>query len=166
MNRESQNNDAAVIYRRLLKYALPYWKIFIFAVVGMVIYAGTEVSFAQILEPMMDGGFVKKDPDSMFWIPILLVLIFTVRIIGTFFSEYGMALIARNVIRDLRAKVFNKIITLPTRYFDATSSGSILSKMVYDIEQLAAATSGVVIVLIRDGITVIAFSMMDKAEHS
>lgn len=156
MNRESQNNDAAVIYRRLLKYALPYWKIFIFAVVGMVIYAGTEVSFAQILEPMMDGGFVKKDPDSMFWIPILLVLIFTVRIIGTFFSEYGMALIARNVIRDLRTKVFNKIITLPTRYFDATSSGSILSKMVYDIEQLAAATSGVVIVLIRDGITVIA----------
>ena len=72
MNQELNNNDATVIYRRLLKYSLPYWKIFVFAVIGMIIYAGTEVSFAQILEPMMDGGFVEKDPDSMFWVPILL----------------------------------------------------------------------------------------------
>ncbi|MDH5368685.1 MAG: lipid A export permease/ATP-binding protein MsbA, partial [Gammaproteobacteria bacterium] len=155
MTQKNKNNDATIIYRRLLTYALPYWKIFVFAVIGMVIYAGTEVSFAQILEPMMDGGFVEKDPDSMFWVPILLVIIFAVRIVGNFLSEYGMAMIARNVIRDLRAKIFYKITVLPTRYFDVTSSGSILSKMSYDIEQLAAATSGVVVVLIRDGITVI-----------
>jgi subfamily B ATP-binding cassette protein MsbA len=155
MTKKTQKNDAAIIYRRLLSYAVPYWKIFIFAVIGMVIYSLTEVSFAQILEPMMDGGFVEKDPESMFWVPIILVLIFSVRIVGTFLSEYGMAMIARGVIRDLRAKVFNKIIVLPTSYFDKTSSGSILSKMVYDIEQIAAATSSVVLVLIRDGLTVI-----------
>ena len=61
MTQQPQNNDAAIIYRRLLSYAVPYWKIFVFAVIGMVIYAGTEVSFAQLLEPMMDGGFVEKD---------------------------------------------------------------------------------------------------------
>lgn len=155
MTEEKQSNDAAVIYRRLLKHSLPYWKIFIFAVIGMMIYAATEVSFAQILEPMMDGGFVEKDPESMFWVPILLVLIFAVRIVGTFLSEYGMALIARSVIRDLRAKVFNKITVIPTDYLDNTSSGTVLSKMVYDIEQIAAASSGVVLILIRDGITVI-----------
>ena len=155
MTEESKKNDAAIIYRRLLKFSLPYWKVFVFAVVGMVIYSATQVSFAQILEPMMDEGFVEKDTDAIFWVPIILVLIFAVRIVGNFLSEYGMAMIARNVIRDLRAKIFNKIIILPTRYFDVTSSGSILSKMSYDIEQLAAATSGVVVVLIRDGITVI-----------
>ena len=155
MTEDNKNHDAAIIYRRLLKFSLPYWKIFVFAIIGMVIYAGTEVSFAQILEPMMDGGFVDKDPETIFWVPILLVLIFSIRIVGTFLSEYGMAMIARNVIRDLRKQVFDKIIVLPNKYYDVTSSGSILSKMVYDIEQLAAATSGVVIVLIRDGITVI-----------
>ncbi len=155
MTKQSQNNDAVIVYRRLLSYAVPYWKIFVLAVIGMVIYAGTEVSFAQILEPMMDGGFVEKDPESMFWVPILMVVIFSVRIIGTFLSEYGMAMVARGVIRDLRAKIFNKVMNLPTSYFDKTSSGSVLSKMIYDIEQIAAATSNVVIVLIRDGITVI-----------
>ena len=156
MKKKSESNDAALVYRRLLSYAVPYWKIFIFAVIGMVIYALTEVSFAKIIEPMMDGGFVKKDPDAMFWVPILLVLIFAVRIVGSFLSEYGMAMIARNVIRDLRKYIFNKLTVLPTNYFDSMSSGSILSKMVYDIEQLAAATSGIVVVLIRDGLTVIA----------
>ena len=157
MTKQPENNkDASVIYRRLLTYALPYWKVFILAVVGMVIYAGTQVSFAEILKPMMDGGFVEKDPESIFWVPIILVLIFAARIISTFLSEYGMAMIARSVIRDLRADVFNKIITLPTSFFDVTSSGSILSKMVYDIEQLADATSGVIVVLIRDGLTVAA----------
>lgn len=155
MTEKNHTNDATVVYRRLLKYSLPYWKIFILAIIGMIIYAATEVSFAQILEPMMDGGFVEKDPDSIFWVPFILVLIFAVRVIGTFLSEYGMAMIARSVIRDLRAKIFDKITVLPTSYFDKTSSGTVLSKMVYDIEQVAAATSNVVLILIRDGITVV-----------
>ena len=155
MTKQVKSNDATIIYRRLLKYSIPYWKVFVFAIIGMMIYAATEVSFAQILEPMMDGGFVEKDPDSMFWVPVLLVVIFSIRIVGNFLSEYGMAVIARSVIRDLRKNIFHKINELPTSYFDSTSSGSIMSKMIYDIEQIAAATSNVVLILIRDGITVI-----------
>ena len=73
MSKQENNTNASVMYKRLLKYAMPYWKVFSLAVVGMVIYAGTQVSFAEILKPMMDGGFVDKDPESMFWVPIILV---------------------------------------------------------------------------------------------
>ena len=156
MEQLSKNNDASIVYRRLLSFAVPYWKIFILAIIGMVLYAGTVVSFTKILEPLIDGGFSDEDPLIKFWIPIFIIGIFAARIIATFLSEYGMALISRNVIRDLRKDVFAKITVLPTSYFDFVSSGSILSKMVYDIEQLADATSSVVVVFFRDGITVIA----------
>lgn len=156
MEQPSKNNDASIVYRRLLSFAVPYWKIFILAIIGMVLYAGTVVSFTKILEPLIDGGFSDEDPLIKFWIPIFIIGIFAARIIATFLSEYGMALISRNVIRDLRKDVFAKITVLPTSYFDFVSSGSILSKMVYDIEQLADATSSVVVVFFRDGITVIA----------
>jgi len=156
MEQLSKNNDASIVYRRLLSFAFPYWKIFILAIIGMVLYAGTVVSFTKILEPLIDGGFSDNDPLIKLWIPIFIVGIFAARIIATFLSEYGMALISRNVIRDLRKNVFAKITVLPTSYFDFVSSGSILSKMVYDIEQLADATSSVVVVFFRDGITVIA----------
>lgn len=156
MEQTSKNNDASIVYRRLLSYAFPYWKIFILAVVGMLLYAGTVVSFTKILEPLIDGGFSGDDPLIKLWVPIFIIAIFAARIIATFLSEYGMALISRNVIRDLRENVFAKITVLPTSYFDFVSSGSILSKMVYDIEQLADATSSVVVVFFRDGMTVIA----------
>ena len=156
MEQPSKNNDASIVYRRLLSFALPYWKIFILAIIGMVLYAGTVVSFTKILEPLIDGGFSDDDPLIKFWVPVFIIGIFAARIVATFLSEYGMALISRNVIRDLRKNVFAKITVLPTSYFDFVSSGSILSKMVYDIEQLADATSSVVVVFFRDGITVIA----------
>jgi len=156
MTQQVHDDTPAQIYRRLLTYAKPYWKIFVAAVIGMMIFAATEVAFTRIIQPMLDGGFVDKDPDSMFWVPVFLIVIFAVRIIGVFLSDYGMAMIARNVIRDLREKVFVTIINLPSSFFDTSSSGTILSKMVYDIEQLASATSDVVIVLIRSGITIIA----------
>lgn len=155
MNDHQVNTDGMMVYRRLLSYATPFWKVLLLAIFGMVIYALTEGAFAKLIEPMLDGSFVKKDPETIKWVPVLMVLAFTIRIFGSFLSEYGMAWIARSVIRDLRSLVFDKLLTLPVSYYDISSSGTLLSKMVYDIEQVAEATSSVVTILIRDSLTVI-----------
>lgn len=149
------NTDGFVIYRRLLRYAFPYWKVFLVAVLGMVIFSLTEGAFAKLIEPMVDGSFVDKDPDTIKWIPILMIIVFAARTVGSFLSEYGMAWIARSVIRNLRSQVFDKLLSLPIGYYDTTSSGGLLSKMVYDIEQLAEASSKVVTTLIRDTLTIL-----------
>ncbi len=149
------NTDGFVIYRRLLKYAFPYWKVFLVAVLGMVIFSLTEGAFAKLIEPMVDGSFVDKDPATIKWVPILMIIVFAARTVGSFLSEYGMAWIARSVIRNLRSLVFDKLLSLPISYYDTTSSGGLLSKMVYDIEQLAEASSKVVTSLIRDTLTIL-----------
>ena len=139
MNDMTHNPDGMAIYRRLLSHVLPYWKIFLFAILGMVIFSLSEGAYAKLIEPLVDGSFVNKDPDTIKWIPILMILVFMVRSFGSFLSEYGMAWVARSVIRDLRRKVFNQLLCLPANYYDTTSSGTLLSKMVYDVEQLAEA---------------------------
>jgi len=148
------NTDGFVVYRRLLRYAFPYWKVFLIAVFGMIIFSLTEGAFAKLIEPMVDGSFVDKDPATIKWVPILMIIVFAARTIGSFLSEYGMAWIARSVILNLRSQVFNKLLCLPIGYYDTTSSGGLLSKMVYDIEQLADASSSVVTTLIRDTLTI------------
>ena len=155
MNDVTHNPDGMAIYRRLLGHAVPYWKIFLLAILGMVIFSLTEGAFTKLIEPMVDGSFVKKDPDTIKWVPILMVLVFMARSLGSFLSEYGMAWVARSVIRDLRHKVFNQLLCLPASYYDVSSSGTLLSKMVYDIEQLAEASSGVITTLIRDSLTIL-----------
>ncbi|MFP3874045.1 MAG: lipid A export permease/ATP-binding protein MsbA [Thiohalophilus sp.] len=147
--------DGYVIYRRLLRYAFPYWKVFLVAVFGMVLFSLSQGAFTKLIEPMVDGSFVDKDPTLINWVPILMILVFAVRTLGSFLSEYSMAWIARSVIQNLRSLVFNKLLCLPIGYYDMTSSGGLLSKMVYDIEQLADAASTVVTTLIRDSLTIL-----------
>jgi len=154
------NSNGAVVYRRLLSYVRPYWKVFALAILGMVLFAATEAAFARIIQPLFDDGFVKKDPSVLQWIPVAIIAIFAVRIVGSFLSDYCMTFVARSVIRDLRKQLFGQLLRLPVTFYDTTSSGILLSKMVYDVEQLAEASSTVITVLIRDSLTIIALLIM------
>ncbi len=144
------------LYRRLLSYALQYWKIFIFAIVGMVIVAAASTAFPALMQPMMDDGFVNRDPDSIKWIPLALIAIFFVRVVGAFVSSYGMSVIGRNVIRELRSEMFSRLIALPKAFFDQATTGELISKFSFDVEQVANATTKAITVFIRDALTIIA----------
>jgi len=150
-----EDNSALTLYRRLLGYAGNYWSGFTLAVLGMVFYAATDTGFVALLKPMLDGSFVNKDPQIIRLVPILLLAIAFVRGIAGFLSNYGMAWVGRHVIRDLRAQMFDQLLTLPTRYYDTTPSGQMLSKFTYDVEQVAQAATNAVTIIIRDTFTII-----------
>ncbi len=160
MSAEPQNSSGAQVYRRLLGYVRPYLGAFFLAIVGMVLFAATEAAFARIIQPLFDDGFVKKDPGVLQWIPLVIIGIFALRIVGSFLSDYCMAFVARSVIRDLRKQLFGQLLRLPVSFYETSSSGALLSKMVYDVEQLAEASSSVITVLIRDTLTIIALLLM------
>ena len=144
------------LYRRLLSYALVYWGIFIIAIMGMIIVAGASTAFPALMQPLMDGGFVERDPETIKWIPIALIGIFLVRVIGAFASGYGMSVIGRNVIRELRKEMFSRLVTLPKAFYDKATTGELISKFAYDVEQVANSTTKAITVFIRDALTVIA----------
>jgi len=144
------------LYRRLLSYALVYWGIFIIAIIGMVIVAAASTAFPALMQPMMDAGFVEHDPDTIKWVPLALIAIFFVRVIGAFASGYGMSVIGRNVIRELRRKMFSRLVTLPKSFYDRATTGQLISKFTYDVEQVANSTTNAITVFIRDALTVIA----------
>lgn len=152
----SDNKNSFYLYRRLLSYALVYWGIFVFAIIGMVIVAGASTAFPALMQPMMDGSFVNRDPETIKWVPIAIVAIFFVRVIGAFVSGYGMSLIGRNVIRELRREMFARLVSLPKPFYDQSTTGALISKFSYDVEQVANATTRVLTVFIRDTLTVFA----------
>lgn len=163
-NKSSTNTDNSLmdntnsfhLYRRLLSYALVYWAVFIVAIIGMVIVAGASTAFPALMQPMMDGSFVNRDPETIKWVPIAIVGIFLVRVIGSFLSSYGMSLIGRNVIRELRTEMFSRLLSLPKSFYDQATTGELISKFSFDVEQVANATTKAITVFIRDTLTVIA----------
>ena len=146
---------AAEAYRRLIGYAIPYKLGFFVAVIGMVLIAATEAGFAALMKPMLDGSFVEKDPVVIRYIPMALLGIFLIRGIGSFLANYCMMWIGRNVIRDLREVIFGHLLCLPSGFYDNTSKGTLTSKLIFDVEQVATATTTAVTIVIRDSLTVI-----------
>jgi len=148
-------NNGRAVYARLLSYVRPYLGAFIVAIVGMTLVAGTEVGFSALMKPMLDGTFVDKDPFYITFIPLAIVGVFLVRGIGSFIVSYYMGGLGRNVVRDLRREMFDRILTLPSRFYDKQSSGQLISKMIFDVEQVATASSTAITILIQDTLTVI-----------
>ena len=148
--------SSAALYRRLLSYVRPYAKVFGLAVLGIVAAAATEPLFPALIKPLLDGGFGAKVPSTP---PILfaamIVGIFLVRGILTFTSSYFMAWVASRVVLDLRAAMFDRLLRLPTRFYDDNASGALLSKVAYDVTNVSSAATFVLTVLVRDSIAVV-----------
>jgi len=147
--------SAAQIYRRLLIYVKPYWLAFTAAVFAMAIFAGTETGLAAIMKPLLDGSFVNRDTDTIKFIPLALIGLFLIRGAANFITAYGLGWIARNIIKQLRTEMFARLITLPASYYDQSTSGQLMSKLLYDVEQVATAATDAVLTVIRDSLTVI-----------
>lgn len=142
-------------YRRLLGYALVYWRAFSLAILGMILVALSQPGFAALMKPMLDGSFVQKDPQTIQWLPLVLIVVFLIRAFAGFLSEYYIALVGRNIIVALREEMFHKLLQLPNNYYDKNSTGNTIAIFTYNVEQVTQAATSAVTILIRDALTVI-----------
>jgi ATP-binding cassette, subfamily B, bacterial MsbA len=148
---------SGALYLRLLSYVRPYARVFGLSLLCMVAAAGTEPLFPALMKPLLDGGFgAGAEP----LLPPLafaaaLVGIFVVRGVLGFGASYLLAWVAHRVVLDLRTAMFARLTRLPARFFDDHSSGSVLSKVAYDVTGVTDAATGVITVLVKDSIIVL-----------
>ncbi|MDG4553550.1 MAG: lipid A export permease/ATP-binding protein MsbA [Candidatus Competibacter sp.] len=143
------------LYLRLLRYVRPYRRMFALSILGTTAAAATEPLIPALIQPLLDGSFVAKDPHSIRLMPLLMVAVFIVRGITGFIGTLAMSWIAHQVVTDLRDALFARLLALPTRYFDDHSAGSLLSRLTYDVSQVMTATTQALVTLVKDGLSVI-----------
>jgi subfamily B ATP-binding cassette protein MsbA len=143
------------LYFRLLRYVQPYRRIFALSLLGTMIAAATEPLIPALIQPLLDGSFVAKDPDSIRRMPVLLVAVFLVRGVAGFTGSVAMEWVAHRVVMALREALFARLLTLPTRYFDDHSAGNLLSRLTYNVSQVMTATTQALVTMVKDGLAVI-----------
>jgi len=148
------------IYKRLLAISSRHWPVFLMVVVSASIFAATDAGFAYLMKTLTEvvqAGSDMNEQQALVkrWLPIGVLLLFIVRGLSNFVSAYGMGWIARHTVKELRGRVFERYLDLPTAFFDQSSSGQLLSKLTYDVNQIADSAANVVIVLFKDGLTII-----------
>jgi subfamily B ATP-binding cassette protein MsbA len=142
-------------YRALLSMAFEHKLYFVIAIFGMIIFAASDAAFAYLMKPLMDEGFIDRDPQIIQLIPIAMVLIFVVRMFAVFMRSYCMDYIGRRVINSLRKMMFEKLLTLTSDEYDQSSSASIVARFSYDVEQVAKSVSSSLTVFIQDSLRII-----------
>ena len=143
------------LYARLLRHVVPYWRVFALAIFAMIVTAATEPLFPALLKPLLDGSFVKKDPTTMKLVPLAVIGIFLVRGIFGFISDYTMSWVANKLIMDLRNLMFDRLLGLPTRYYNNHPSGTLIANIAFTVNQVADAGTSAITVLVKDLVTVI-----------
>ena len=148
-------DDALGIYRRLLRYAAPHWAMFSVGVVGMALFAASDASLAWLTTKFLEGAFVKPNPRILILVPIGVFTLFQIRGIGDYVSNYFPGWVGRQVIKSLRGELFSHYLHLPSLYFDGQQSGQMLSRLTYNIELVAEASTNAITVIIRDTLTIV-----------
>jgi len=145
-----------MLYLRLLSYVRPYTRAFSAAVLGMVATAATEPLFPALMQPMLDRGFgAGAHPVPPLLLAAAIVGIFVLRGVLSFSSSYFLAWVGNRVVLDLRAAMFARLVRLPAGFFDQHSSGTVLSKVAFDVGGVASAATSVLTVVVQDSIKVI-----------
>ena len=148
-------DDALRVYRRLLGYAVPHWPMFAIGVAGMMLAAATDSGMALLVREFLNGAFIMQNENMLWMVPGGVLVLFLLRGIGDYVSNFFSGWVGRQVIKTLRAELFVHYLNLPTRFFDGAASGQMLSRLTYNVELVAEAATNAITVMIKDTLTIV-----------
>lgn len=145
------NLNGAAVYKRLLRSIAPYWGVFLLGMIGTAMNSGIDASLAWMIKPVINLGFIARDEAFTRMLPIGIVVVFIARGISGFLSDYCVTRVGRNIVMDFRQKVFAHLLKLPAYFYDTNSSGQLLSALIYNVEQIAQATTDALLIVVQEG---------------
>lgn len=130
-----------ILYKRLLAYVKPFWSVLALGIAANILYSGIDAGFTYMMMPFLDKGLIHLDMAFVKTIPFIVLIGITLRGFVSSVGSYCMTWVARSVVKVLRQKVFAHILHLPADYYDEATSGQMLSKILFDVEQVAQVSA-------------------------
>ncbi|WP_409307476.1 lipid A ABC transporter ATP-binding protein/permease MsbA [Pectobacterium sp. B1J-3] len=142
-------------FRRLWPMISPFKAGLTVAAIALIVNAAGDTLMLSLLKPLLDDGFGKADRSILVWMPLAVIGLMLMRGASGFVSSYCVAWVSGKVVMNMRRRLFSHIMGMPVSFFDQQSTGTLLSRITYDSEQVAASSSGALITVIREGASII-----------
>ena len=154
-NAPESSNPGWTLYKRLLSYVIQHKLVMAVGLTGFVIFAASGPAATQWLGWTLDSINSESYEEARILSPLLCIVIAFCRGLGSFMGGYSMANLAQRVMHRLRFELNAKLMKLPATFFDQHTSGRLVSKVTYDVQQIAGAASEAITVVFREGLTVV-----------
>jgi subfamily B ATP-binding cassette protein MsbA len=109
----------------------------------------------SLLKPLLDEGFGNAESDFFRVLPLIILGMMVIRGLSGFVSSYCLSWVSGNVVMLMRRSIFKQFMHMPVAFFDKESTGGLLSRITYDSEQVAGATSRALVSIVREGASII-----------
>ncbi len=144
------------IFFRLIRYAKVYKSIFVAAFLSAILIAASSALRPYLIGDMVNKYVVKSQDGNMLlnWTFVILAML-VVESVLQFSGSYFSNLLAQNIVRDLRIKLYKHIISFKMKYFDRTPIGALVTRVVSDLEAVSQVFSSGLIDIMGDVITLV-----------
>ena len=137
-------------FSMLLPYIVKHkFKLFL-AIILLIISAFADTSLIAILQPLLDRGFVENDQNFLFMAPIYIFGLVLLRGLANYGYAYFLSLISTKIVLKIRQRLFNHFVDAPVSFYDKNSTGRLLSRITYDTDQVASASSDALVTIVRE----------------
>lgn len=146
--------DTWQVYRRLLRYVGKQWHALLAAFIGYGVYSLVQAAIPEMMK-FLTGVLENPEPKKILMISVMPVSVAIIQSLAAFVGSYAIAWLGQNVVFQIRNEAFQHLLDFPQRVFSQSATGRITSKLVFDAQQITAAGSDAIVVLLREGLTVI-----------
>lgn len=138
------------ILSRVLKYVRPYKGRFVFTFALTIAIAAVSPLRPVLIQYTFDNFIVKPDPDGLLMMTLVIIGVLLVEGVLYYFYTYSANWLGQTVIKDLRMEIYEHINGLKLRFFDKTAIGTLVTRVVSDIETIADIFSNGILVIFGD----------------
>ncbi len=150
MSKKTGNAFDLKIFVRLMSFAKKYRTRFIVATASTILLAIFSVIIPVILMTAIDDFVATKNPTRLLYFTIAMFIALLIQVLFQFSFIYNANWVGQHIIRDIRAKTFRKIIQFKMGYFNNSSVGKLVTRVVSDIETIANFFTQGVFMIVSD----------------
>ncbi|MFV8373618.1 ABC transporter ATP-binding protein [Flavobacterium sp. LB2P74] len=138
------------LFKRILKFTKPYqWRFN-----GVIIFAISLSVFAALrpylLKQTVDGYISTQDQQGLLMYVVLMGIVLLLEVFSQFYFVYWANWLGQDIVKDIRTKLFQHILSFRMKYFDHVPVGQLVTRSVSDIESIARIFSQGLFMIISD----------------
>lgn len=153
-----KTSHALRLYRRLFHYVKPYTGMLVISAVAMVGVSLCTGLSALLMKNVLDDVFIERDRQMLVLVPLAILLIYLIKGLCRFVRMYIMNSAGIRMVKDIRNELYRHLNTLSMSFFTETPTGTLMSRVTYDVSMIQGAVTEALTGAIRDVFTVVILS--------
>jgi len=123
--------------------------------IALIVNAAIDPFMLTLLKRLLDDVIGKNNQESLLWMPLMIIGLILIRGVSGYISSYCISWVSGKVVMTLRRRLFSHLMGMPVAFFDQQSTGTLLSRISYDCEQVASSSSGSLVTVVREGASIL-----------